>query len=48
MTRLVRQVYEDGYYPRDLYEPEQIVRLNEAGRLVSVVALNAAIFTREV
>jgi hypothetical protein len=42
VTRLVTLVYEDSYYPRDLYEPEQIVRLNEAGKLVSVVALNPA------
>jgi hypothetical protein len=41
VTRLVTLVYEDGYYPRDLYDPEQIVRLNEAGRLVSVVAVNS-------
>jgi hypothetical protein len=42
VTRLVKLVYEDGYYPRDLYDPEQIIRLNEAGKLVSVVALNTA------
>jgi serine/threonine-protein kinase RsbW len=39
---LVTLVYGDSYYPRDLYDPEQIVRLNEAGRLVSIVALGPA------
>src|SRR5262249_52102853 len=39
---LVEAVYGDSYYPRDLYDPEQIVHLNEAGKLVSVVALDGA------
>jgi hypothetical protein len=42
VARLVEAVYEDTYYPRDLYDPEQIVRLNDAGKLVSVVALDSA------
>jgi hypothetical protein len=42
VTRLVRLVYDDSYYPRDLYDPEQIVCLNQSGRLVSVVAVNSA------
>src|SRR3989304_1166301 len=41
-ARLVEVVYEDPYYPRDLYDPEQIIHLNEAGKLVSVVALDSA------
>ncbi|HZT81806.1 MAG TPA: hypothetical protein VFA26_16385 [Gemmataceae bacterium] len=41
VTELVRAVYGDSYYPGDLYDPGRIVRLNEAGRLVSVVALAA-------
>jgi hypothetical protein len=42
VTRLVTLVYQDSYYPRELYDPQLIVGLNDAGRLVSVVALNAA------
>ena len=42
VARLVARVYGDTYYPRALYDPEQIVRLNEAGRLVSIVALDSA------
>src|SRR5262249_2214499 len=42
VARLVEAVYGDSYYPRDLYDPEQIVHLNEAGKLVSVVALDGA------
>jgi hypothetical protein len=42
VTRLVESVYQDTFYPRDLYDPERIVQLNEAGRLVSVVALGPA------
>ncbi|HSF56808.1 MAG TPA: hypothetical protein VLD83_01930, partial [Candidatus Binatia bacterium] len=41
VTRLVQGVYGDSYYPRDLYSPDEIVRLNEAEKLVSVVALDA-------
>jgi len=41
VTRLVEAVYGDTYYPRDLYDPEQIIRLNEAGKLVSVVTLDS-------
>jgi hypothetical protein len=38
----VRQVYGDSYIIHtELYHPEEIVSLNEAGRLVSVVALDS-------
>jgi hypothetical protein len=40
VTRLVEDIYGDTYYPRDLYTPEQIVRLNAAEKLVSVVAVD--------
>src|SRR5215510_12674665 len=40
VTRLVEDIYGDTYYPRDLYTPEQIVRLNTAEKLVSVVAVD--------
>jgi hypothetical protein len=37
----VRRVYGDSYIIHtELYHPEEIVALNEAGRLISVVALN--------
>jgi hypothetical protein len=42
VTRLVQAVYGDTYYPPDLYDPGQIIRLNAAERLVSVVALDGA------
>jgi hypothetical protein len=42
VARLVESVYGDTYYPRDLYDPEQIVGLNQAGKLVSIVALDSA------
>jgi hypothetical protein len=42
VTQLVEGVYGDTYYPRDLYTPEQIVQLNDAEKLVSVVALDSA------
>jgi hypothetical protein len=39
----VRQVYGDSYIIHtELYHPEEIVSLNEAGRLVSVVALDSS------
>jgi hypothetical protein len=41
VARLVEAVYGDTYYPRGLYDPGQIVRLNAADLLVSVVALDA-------
>jgi hypothetical protein len=41
VTRLIELVYGNSYYPRDLYEPMQIVRLNVAEQLVSVLALAA-------
>jgi hypothetical protein len=42
VTQLVEGVYGDTYYPRELYNPDEIVHLNEAEKLVSVVALNSA------
>jgi hypothetical protein len=42
VTRLVEGVYGDTYYPRDLYSPDEIVHLNEAEKLVSIVALDSA------
>src|SRR5262245_16948268 len=42
IVRLVEAVYGDSYYPRDLYDPLQIVRLNESEKLVSIVSLDAA------
>jgi hypothetical protein len=39
---MVREVYGDSYYPPYLYDPEQIIRRNEAEQLVSVVALDGA------
>ena len=42
VTRLVEGVYGDTYYPRQLYNPDEIVHLNAADKLVSVVALDAA------
>ena len=42
VTQLVEGVYGDTYYPRNLYSPDEIVHLNEAEKLVSVVALDSA------
>jgi hypothetical protein len=42
LTRLVQSVYGDTYYPRELYDPAEILRLNQADRLVSIVALDTA------
>src|SRR5262245_39358741 len=42
VTRLVEGVYGDTYYPRELYNPDKIVELNEAEKLVSVVTLDSA------
>jgi hypothetical protein len=42
VSQLVSAVYGNTYYPRDLYDPGQIIRLNEAGTLISVIALDAA------
>jgi hypothetical protein len=42
VTRLVESVYGDTYYPRDLYSPDEIIQLNEAEKLVSIVAQDAA------
>src|SRR5689334_24240554 len=41
VTQLIELVYGDSYYPRDLYEPRQIILRNAAHTLVSVVALDA-------
>ncbi len=40
VAKLVAQVYGDTYHPKDLYDPGQIAKFNETGRLVSVVALD--------
>lgn len=40
VTRIVEMIYGDSYYPRTLYEPAQIIELNEHGKLVSAVALD--------
>jgi hypothetical protein len=42
VVQLVEQVYGHTYYPRELYDREQIVRLNEAGKLISFLALDSA------
>lgn len=43
VSACVRQVYGDTYIiHRELYEPAQIIQLNEMGQLISVVALDAA------
>jgi hypothetical protein len=42
ITRLVESIYQHTYYPRELYLPDEIVRLNAEGRLISAVALDAA------
>jgi hypothetical protein len=42
VARLVTLVYGETYYPRALYNPEEVVRLNETGKLVSIVALDPA------
>jgi hypothetical protein len=42
VTRMVREVYGDSYYATFLYDPEQIIRRNEAEELVSVVALDGS------
>jgi hypothetical protein len=41
VTRLVEAIYGSSYYPPALYDPQQIVHLNEVGRLISVLALEA-------
>jgi hypothetical protein len=42
VAELVRLVYGDTYYPPGLYDPAEILRLNAAGKLASIVALDAA------
>lgn len=42
IVQLVRAIYGDSYYPTDLYDPARIMHLNEVGKLVSIVALDAA------
>jgi hypothetical protein len=39
-ARLVRAVYGESYYPPLLYDPERIERLNQANKLVSIVAVH--------
>lgn len=41
VTRLVEGVYGETYYPRELYHPDKISHLNESGRLISSLALDA-------
>ena len=41
VAQLVKDVYGDSYYPRQLYSPNEIVHLNEAEKLVSIVALDS-------
>jgi serine/threonine-protein kinase RsbW len=38
----VRRVYGDSYVHPKLYHPDQVIRLNQTGELVSAVALDAA------
>jgi hypothetical protein len=42
LVDLVRRIYGASYVHPELYDPDQVVRLNEAGGLVSVVALDGA------
>jgi hypothetical protein len=42
VARLIEAVYGHTYYPRDLYDPEAITRLNAAGKLISVLALDSS------
>src|SRR5437870_3111581 len=42
VVRIVQAIYGDSYYPRDLYDAERIIHLNETGKLVSIVALDSA------
>lgn len=42
VTRIVEDIYGDTYYPRDLYDPDEIVRRNADGTLVSCVALDTS------
>ena len=39
VARLIELVYGHTYYPRELYEPREIVRLNAAGRLIETCGL---------
>jgi len=41
VTECVRRVYGDSYAHAAIYHPEQIIRLNDTGELVSVVALES-------
>jgi serine/threonine-protein kinase RsbW len=41
VTACVRRVYGDSYVHEELYHPDQVIRLNQTGELVSVVALDA-------
>jgi serine/threonine-protein kinase RsbW len=40
VTACVKEVYGDSYAHRALYDPEQIVRMNRTGELVSIVAVH--------
>jgi hypothetical protein len=41
VPRLVQAVYGETYYPPALYDPQEIVNLNETGKLVSILAVDA-------
>jgi hypothetical protein len=40
VPRLVQAVYGETYYPPALYDPREIVNLNESGKLVSILAVD--------
>jgi hypothetical protein len=40
VTACVKEVYGDSYARPELYDPEQIVRMNRTGELVSIVAVH--------
>lgn len=42
IAALVQRVYGSHYFHDELYHPDEVIRLNATGHLVSVVALNAA------
>jgi serine/threonine-protein kinase RsbW len=41
IVNCVRRVYGDSYIHRELYEPDQIIRQNQSGETISVVALDS-------
>lgn len=42
VSACVRQVYGDSYVHPELYDPDEILRLNQSGELVSAVTLDSA------